>query len=107
MKATSVSQKVQEARLRWFGHVMRREEGSCEGQIMDMEVGGRRKRGRPRTGWKDCVVADGRGNNLDLGMAEDTSSWRRLAKNSDPAYTRDNNAEQQGFLPQTNFIIMV
>ena len=84
VKVTSVSKKKQEGRLRWYGHVVRREEGSCERQIMDMEVGGRRKRGRPRTRWKDCVMTDSREKNLDLGMAEDRSSWRRLIKNSDP-----------------------
>ena len=84
VKVTSVSKKVQEARLRWFGHVMRREEGSCERQIIDMEVGGRRKRGRPKTRWKDCIVADGREKNLDLGVAVDRTTWRRLIKNSDP-----------------------
>ncbi len=55
-KVTHVSRKVQEARLRWFGHVMRRDEGSCERQIMEMEVEGRRRRGRPKTRWKDCIV---------------------------------------------------
>ena len=55
VKVTCVSQKVQEARLRWFGHVARREEEDIERWIMDMEVKGYRKRGRPKTRWKDCV----------------------------------------------------
>lgn len=74
---------------------MRREYGSCGWQIVGMAVDGRRKRGGSGTRWKDCVVADGRDmdeiyssigreKNLDLEMAEDRSSWRRLIKNSDP-----------------------
>ena len=36
---------------------------------MEGVVGARRKRGRPRTRWTDCVVADGKENYLNLGMA--------------------------------------
>ncbi|MPC69349.1 hypothetical protein E2C01_063572 [Portunus trituberculatus] len=39
----------------------------------DVEWGGRRKRGRSRTRWKDCIVADGR-ENLDLEVAGDRDS---------------------------------
>ena len=84
VKVTSVSKKVQEARLRWFGHVVREEEESGERRIMEMEVEGRRRRGRPRIRWRDCVAADGREKNLDLQVARDRLRWRRLIKNSDP-----------------------
>ena len=84
VEVTSVSKKVQEARLRWFGHVVRGEEDSCERRTMEMEVGGRRRRGRPRMRWRDCVAADSREKNLDLRVAGDRLRWRRLIKNSDP-----------------------
>ena len=83
VKVASVSKKVQESRLRWFGHVMRRDEESSERQIMEMEVDGRRKRGKPKTRWKDCIVADGKDQNLDLTLVENRTTWRRLIKNSD------------------------
>ena len=38
---------------------------------MDTEVGIRRRRGRPRTRWKACVVGDGWEEKLDSRMAED------------------------------------
>ncbi|KAK3568487.1 hypothetical protein QTP86_008540 [Hemibagrus guttatus] len=40
--------KVREARLRWFGHVQRRESEYIGRRILDMELPGRRQRGRPK-----------------------------------------------------------
>ncbi|KAK3520398.1 hypothetical protein QTP70_024152, partial [Hemibagrus guttatus] len=39
--------KVREARLRWFGHVQRRESEYIGRRMLDMELPGRRQRGRP------------------------------------------------------------
>ncbi|KAK3543039.1 hypothetical protein QTP70_008749 [Hemibagrus guttatus] len=40
--------KVREDRLRWFGHVQRRESEYIGRRILDMELPGRRQRGRPK-----------------------------------------------------------
>ncbi|KAK3559357.1 hypothetical protein QTP86_012766 [Hemibagrus guttatus] len=40
--------KVREARLRWFGHVQRREREYIGRRMLDMELPGRRQRGRPK-----------------------------------------------------------
>ncbi|KAK3526048.1 hypothetical protein QTP70_012886 [Hemibagrus guttatus] len=40
--------KVREARLRWFGHVQRRESEYIGRRMLDMELPGRRQRGRPK-----------------------------------------------------------
>ncbi|KAK3575243.1 hypothetical protein QTP86_023434, partial [Hemibagrus guttatus] len=40
--------KVREARLRWFGHVQRRESEYIGGRMLDMELPGRRQRGSPK-----------------------------------------------------------
>jgi glucose/arabinose dehydrogenase len=41
-----ISRKVQEGRLQWFGHVMRREEDHVVRRVSSMQVEGRRGRGR-------------------------------------------------------------
>ena len=68
VKVVELSKKVQEARLRWYGHVLIRDEEVVERRMMDMEVQGRRGRGRPKTRWKDCIAADVREKQLDLRM---------------------------------------
>ncbi|KAK3543254.1 hypothetical protein QTP70_014083 [Hemibagrus guttatus] len=40
--------KVREARLRWFGHVQRRKSEYIGRRMLDMELPGRRQRGRPK-----------------------------------------------------------
>ena len=61
-KAGEITKKVQERRLKWYGHVMRREEHYVGRRAMEMKVQGRRKRGRPKRRpkrrWLDKVKDD-------------------------------------------------
>ena len=50
-----ITDKVREARLRWCGHVQRREEDDCVKRILEANVGGQRSRGRQRKRWIDVV----------------------------------------------------
>ena len=52
-KVGEITKKVQERRLKWYGHVMRREEHYVGRGAMEMKVQGRRKRGRPKRRWLD------------------------------------------------------
>ena len=47
VKVVKLLKKVQETRLRWYGHVLRKDEEDVERRMMDMEVQGRMGRGRP------------------------------------------------------------
>ena len=56
-------------RLKWFGHVVRREEESPLKCVEAIVVPGRVPPGRPRKTWKDCVAED-----LQmLGVTEDSA----------------------------------
>ncbi|KAK3543296.1 hypothetical protein QTP70_014041 [Hemibagrus guttatus] len=50
--------KVREARLRWFGHVQRRESEYIGRRMLDMELPGRRQRGRPKRRYMDGINED-------------------------------------------------
>ncbi|KAI5621482.1 hypothetical protein C0J50_18891 [Silurus asotus] len=50
--------KVREVRLRWFGHVQRRNMGYISRRMLRMEPPGRRKRGRSRRRFMDVVRED-------------------------------------------------
>ena len=47
-KVGEISKKVQESRLKWYGHVLRREDEYVGKRVMAMEVPGKRRRGRPK-----------------------------------------------------------
>ena len=84
LKVVEVSKKVQEGRLRWYGHLMRRTEEHMAREAMDMEIPGNRRRGRPRTRWKDRIAADMTEKGLRDGEYNNRNNWRRLIRNSDP-----------------------
>ncbi|KAK3525944.1 hypothetical protein QTP70_011034 [Hemibagrus guttatus] len=54
----SLGDKVREARLRWFGHVQRRESEYIGRRMLDMELPGRRQRGRPKRRYMDGINED-------------------------------------------------
>ena len=84
VNVAELSKKVQEARLRWYGHILRRDEDVVERRMMNMEVQGRRGRGRPKTRWKDCTAADVREKQLDLGMVHNRMTGGNSSKTATP-----------------------
>ena len=41
--------------VRWYGHVLRRNDGHVLRKALDFEVKGKRKRGQPKKTWKTQV----------------------------------------------------
>ncbi|VFQ79507.1 unnamed protein product [Cuscuta campestris] len=69
--------KLWEARLRWFGHVRRRDVDAhvrrCESITV---IGGSRGRGRPRKNWKEMIRQDLGLLELTEDMALDRNLWK-------------------------------
>ena len=57
-KITKLGDKLRNARLRWYGHIKRREKDYVGKRLMEMAVPGRRKRERPRRRWIDLARED-------------------------------------------------
>ena len=53
-----VRMKTREARLRWFGHVWRKDDGYIGRRMLRMELPGKRKRGRSKMRFMDVVRED-------------------------------------------------
>ena len=79
-----LTKKVQERRLRWYGHVMRSEEHYVGRRAMVMKVQGRRKRGRPKRRWLDKVKDDIKDEGPCGEKIYDRATWRRISSNIDP-----------------------
>ena len=58
VKVKRFGMKMMEGRLRWYGHVMRRDQKYIGKRVMEMELAGKRKRGRPRRRFLDVVKED-------------------------------------------------
>jgi len=46
---------LQQNRLRWYGHVLRKDDDDWVKKYMEYEVEGPRPRGRPKRTWKEVV----------------------------------------------------
>ncbi|KAK3548709.1 hypothetical protein QTP70_017261, partial [Hemibagrus guttatus] len=72
--------KVREARLRWFGHVQRRESEYIGRRMLDMELPGRRQRGRPKRRYMDGINEDMKLVGANVEDAEDRDRWREMIR---------------------------
>ena len=62
--------------VRWYGHVIRRDDDNILKKIMMMEVNGQRKRGRPKMTWKGQVEESVKKVGLKIEEAADRTRWR-------------------------------
>ena len=46
---------LQQNRLHWYGHVLRKEDNDWVNKCMELEVEGPRPRGRPKRTWREVV----------------------------------------------------
>ncbi|KAK3512226.1 hypothetical protein QTP70_001101 [Hemibagrus guttatus] len=76
--------KVREARLRWFGHVQRRESEYIGRRMLDMKLPGRRQRGRPKRRYMDVINEDMKLVGARVEDAEDRDRWREMIRCGDP-----------------------
>ena len=79
-----ISKKVQEYRLKWYGHVLRREDECVGNRVMAMEVPVKRRRGRPKRRWLDSFKIDLSGRELSGEDAQDRAKWRLFVRHIDP-----------------------
>ncbi|KAK6764660.1 hypothetical protein RB195_024836 [Necator americanus] len=84
-----ITEKMKEARLRWFGHVLWREEDSVAKTALKLDVSGVRPRGRPKIRWLDRVKLDMIDARLCTADAMDRTKWKTRSRKADLATTRD------------------
>ena len=70
---------VRRSRLRWLGHVLRKDEYDWVRRSMSLEVNGNRGRGRPKLTWQNVVTRDMKACGLRQEDVQNRQKWRRLS----------------------------
>ena len=83
LKVGVIQDKIKEGRLRWFGHVKRRETTAPVRVVETLTVEGRRGRGRPKLTWDEQIRHDLLELHLSEDMVQDRTSWRRRIRVKD------------------------
>ena len=78
VKIERLGMKMREGRLRWYGHVMKRDQEYVGRKMMEMELPGKRKRGRPKRRFLDVVKEDIGEVGAKETDVEDRTVWRKM-----------------------------
>ena len=70
---------LQQNRLRWYGHVLRKDDDWVK-KCMEYEVEGPRPRGRPKRTWRQVDKEDCQAHKLNTEDVMDRSKWTKLIK---------------------------
>ena len=84
-RVVQASKKITEKRLKWYGHVSRMKDEHIVRRMLDVEIPGKRRRGRPNLRWKDACKRD----MTEVGLKEDNTTNRAAWRNTIISYTGD------------------
>ena len=76
-RVVQASKKITEKRLKWYGHVRRMKEEHIVRRILDVDIPGKRRRGRPNLRWKDACKRDMTQAGLKEDNAKNRAEWRK------------------------------
>ena len=85
MSLVSFAEKAQGGRLRWAGHIERREEDHCCKVARGIKFDNKRRKGRPYLRWQDKIKADLKEHKIELSLAADRVKWRQITAKPDLA----------------------
>ena len=84
-RVVQASKKITEKRLKWYDHVMTMKEEHIVRRMLDVEIPGKRRRGRPNLRWKYACKRD----MTEVGLKEDNTTNRAAWRKKLHSYTGD------------------
>ena len=77
---TPIDEVMRSGRLRWFGHVQRRDADNVTRRVMELAIPGARRRGRPNKTWHHQIKDDMTAVGVTEDVALDRNEWRRRTR---------------------------
>ena len=84
VKVERLGMKMREGRMRWYGHIMRRDQEYVGKKMMEMELPGKRRRGRPKRRFLDVIKEDMGEVGVKETNVEDSKIWRMMIRCGHP-----------------------
>ena len=84
VKVERLGMKMREGRLRWYGHVMRRDQEYVRRKMMKMELPEKRRRWRPKRRFLDVVKEDMGEVGSKEADVKDRKIWRMMIRYGHP-----------------------
>ena len=84
VKVERLRMKMREGRLRWYGHVMRRDQECVGRKMMEIKLSGKRRRGRPKRKFLDVVKQDMGEVGAKETDVKDRKMWRMIIRCGHP-----------------------
>ena len=108
-KVVQASRMITERRLKWYGHVMRMEEDHVVRRVMTKAIPGKRKRGRPKTRWKDVCKRDMQTVGLREGDEGDRAYWKETINNhsGDPRWREQPEEKKKKKMNETRYLVLI
>ena len=72
----SIIERIEKKEIRWLGHVLRMDEDRWPKQLYQWKPDRKRKRGRPKTTWKENMMAAINSRGLNIEDAQDRRLWK-------------------------------
>ena len=73
---TPIKELMRRSRLRWYGHVARKDKDNWLRRVQSLETAGKPGPGRPPKSWDEVVKEDLRATHLDPSLALNRDAWR-------------------------------
>jgi len=83
----SVADIVRRSRLRWFGHLERKEENDWVSACRNISIDGKCTKGRGKKTWMEVIKDDLRKSGLNRQDAKDRDLWRSRITGTRPTCT--------------------
>jgi len=69
---------LQQTRLRWYGHVLQKEDNDWMKKCMEYEMEGARPKSRSKRTWRQVVQKDCQSHKFNRADPMDHSRWKKL-----------------------------
>ena len=80
LHVSPIYEVMRSGRLRWFGHVQRRDANYVTCRVMELAIQGIRRRGSPKKTWHQHIKEDVTGVGVTQNVALDRNEWRRRTR---------------------------